>query len=423
MARSDFEDSDPHRMAEKAAPTSLVISPRIRLEPARRSSCPKVFWSDGQREGSMLKRSQSPERARSKPSGARSSLPYGSRDGQAPRSVPTRVSEPEIAFSRRRTGSMQLDAAESTPIGHKLSAAVRNAPSRRRSSIKGAQLEEVEKSDRRPSVHLSPLPVSDLVEGERRRHSVETIDFGKEWVYDVSSFLRSVRLHKYIPVLAQKNMTLEELLKMDENSLEGLGVATAGARKRLYAAIAKYNTYKSDPQRRVSVFDIDLPVSPDMQTNAAQADDNYIRQRTISWCATFAPDSNDSDSSNTDLVPGPSETLTEEEDTVQFHLGSKIEYVGERLLEDLLSDGDQEQAKDNQGRRSSRPVGLDLRRCASSVQGNIPSPIGSPRITRHKSTGTSRAGTLSDEREEAGKGLGLLWGGLGHKALTLLGPN
>eukprot|EP00123_Amoebidium_parasiticum_P007194 comp17952_c0_seq1/m.18278 comp17952_c0_seq1/g.18278 ORF comp17952_c0_seq1/g.18278 comp17952_c0_seq1/m.18278 type:complete len:382 (-) comp17952_c0_seq1:249-1394(-) len=81
-------------------------------------------------------------------------------------------------------------------------------------------------------------------ESHRRRHSMDTIDFTNEWVYDISSFLRLVRLHKYTSSLQKQGITLEKLLKMDEAELAAIGINTKGARRRLSIAIEKYNQFK-----------------------------------------------------------------------------------------------------------------------------------------------------------------------------------
>ncbi len=61
---------------------------------------------------------------------------------------------------------------------------------------------------------------------QKKRHSVEALDFSTDWVYDVPSFLRTLRLHKYIPVLAAQNVVLSALLEMNELQLEQAGIST-----------------------------------------------------------------------------------------------------------------------------------------------------------------------------------------------------
>eukprot|EP00124_Ichthyophonus_hoferi_P003223 Ihof_evm6s267 gene=Ihof_evmTU6s267 len=80
----------------------------------------------------------------------------------------------------------------------------------------------------------------------KRRHSVDALDFSKDWVYDVPSFLRTLRLHKYIGLLSTQNVTLEDLLLMSEENLTNIGITTQGARKRMYLALQKYRKFMDD---------------------------------------------------------------------------------------------------------------------------------------------------------------------------------
>jgi len=84
--------------------------------------------------------------------------------------------------------------------------------------------------------------VSSMNPGQRRRHAVDQLEFTPDVEYDIPSFLRKTRLHKYTPQLTQNSMNFARLLQVrSEQELERLGVSAKGARNRLLLAIQKYN--------------------------------------------------------------------------------------------------------------------------------------------------------------------------------------
>ncbi|KNC84347.1 hypothetical protein SARC_03427 [Sphaeroforma arctica JP610] len=80
----------------------------------------------------------------------------------------------------------------------------------------------------------------------KRRYSVDTLDFTELQNFDVPSFLKHIRLHKYTDTLAEHNVVFSKLIQMDEDALEQTGVHARGARLRLLKAIDRYNEFMAE---------------------------------------------------------------------------------------------------------------------------------------------------------------------------------
>lgn len=74
---------------------------------------------------------------------------------------------------------------------------------------------------------------------------MEALDFSGLDVCDVNSFLRHIRLHKYEELMQQADITLDQLLAIDDAGLDALGITAQGARTRLLKAIERYNDYQA----------------------------------------------------------------------------------------------------------------------------------------------------------------------------------
>lgn len=77
------------------------------------------------------------------------------------------------------------------------------------------------------------------------RYSVNKLDFDslENEPHDVASFLRFLRLHKYIDSINQQRITLVQLLNMSEDDLIQVGFTAHGARKRLLTGIQRYHEF------------------------------------------------------------------------------------------------------------------------------------------------------------------------------------
>lgn len=97
------------------------------------------------------------------------------------------------------------------------------------------------------------------------RHSVTQLsfeEFSKDGNHDIASFLRFLRLHKYIETVTEANITLEQLRGMDEVALAEIFPA-AGARNRVLNGIARYHEFLGGSwEVTVSDSDSSLSTSP-----------------------------------------------------------------------------------------------------------------------------------------------------------------
>lgn len=111
------------------------------------------------------------------------------------------------------------------------------------------------------------------------RYSVNRLDFDslEGEPHDVASFLRFLRLHKYIDSINQQRITLVQLLNMSEQDLIQIGFTANGARKRLVTGISRYHEYlarewMSPLSDDGSSTDSSVPSSPELVANDEDAD-------------------------------------------------------------------------------------------------------------------------------------------------------
>eukprot|EP00123_Amoebidium_parasiticum_P001637 comp12785_c0_seq1/m.7919 comp12785_c0_seq1/g.7919 ORF comp12785_c0_seq1/g.7919 comp12785_c0_seq1/m.7919 type:complete len:319 (-) comp12785_c0_seq1:893-1849(-) len=179
----------------------------------------------------------------------------------------------------------------------------------------------------------------------KRRHSVDALDFSKDWVYDVPSFLRTLRLHKYIDILGNQNVRFEDLLTMSEDDLTNIGISTQGARKRMYLAIQKYRNFMDAhnmpaPKPLGSSPGSNLATRRRLSAPCVPALSSWITSElNFHISALGEEDSPDDDDFE---IPSPEMYATTKADYETISdpsLDSTLEEIGARLLDDLLTDG------------------------------------------------------------------------------------
>lgn len=76
------------------------------------------------------------------------------------------------------------------------------------------------------------------------RYSVTNLDFKDfQAANDVASFLRFLRLHKYIETVERQGITLMQLLSLNDQELQDIGFRTIGARTRLVKGIERFHDF------------------------------------------------------------------------------------------------------------------------------------------------------------------------------------